>query len=183
MDKTELTHLIAAASRKDEAAFRQLVEHYQSSVYALSFRLLCDEDDAKDATQETFIRLWLNLEKYDVDYSFLTWLYTIATRLCLDKIRSEKRFRKESADDTLLTHFVSSENADQEVTNAELAAIISTFTAELTPKQRVVFTLRCLEELELDEVARISGQTLAQIKSNLFLARKTIREKLKKYLK
>jgi RNA polymerase sigma-70 factor (ECF subfamily) len=75
----------------------------------------------------------------------------------------------------------SSDNAEQYLMNSELGEIIQTLTNELTPKQKIVFTLRCLEELEIEEIIQITGMTAEKIKSNLFLARQSIRQKLEKY--
>lgn len=182
MNKPELNKWIDLSLRKDENAFRNIVERYQFMVYSLAFKFLCDEEDAKDMTQETFIRCWLYLEKYDRKNSFTTWLYTIATNLCLDKIKSNKRFSKIDLGDQSLLHFISSEDLEQNLANKELASIISALTVELTPKQRIVFTLRYLEGLEIEEIRAITKQTPGQIKSNLFLARKTIRERINKII-
>jgi len=63
----------------DKTAFRTVVQHYQRMVLSLAFRMLCNEEEAKDLTQETFIRVWLNFPKYDASRSLATWIYTIAT--------------------------------------------------------------------------------------------------------
>ncbi|MBP5716983.1 MAG: RNA polymerase subunit sigma-70, partial [Bacteroidales bacterium] len=60
----------------DQAAFRAVVQTFQSMVFRLAFRLLCDDDEAKDIVQDTFIRVWLNIGRYDVAQSLRTWIYT-----------------------------------------------------------------------------------------------------------
>ncbi len=181
MDQSTITGLIALSKRNDEKAFRKIVEYYQSMVYSLAFRILCNEEDAKDLVQETFIRVWQHLSSFDRNRKFSTWLYKIATNLCLDKLKSSNRnFQNTSMDDTL-TNFINSEDIEQTIINSELATIIHNLTNELTPKQKIVFTLRHLEELEVDEIVEISGMSADKIKSNLFLARQTIRKKLEKY--
>jgi len=181
MDKSTLNNLIERSSRNDHKAFREIVESYQSLVYSVAFRILCNEEETKDIVQETFIRVWMNLSSYNPDKKFSTWLYAIATNLCLDKLKSSKRnFQGYSIDETLY-NLIASENADQTILNSELAEIIIRLTNELTPKQRVVFTLRHLEELEVDEIEQITGMTSAKIKSNLFLARQTIRKGLENF--
>ena len=178
MDQSTLTDLIALCKRNDRKAFRSIVEGYQSMVYSLAFRMLCNEEEAKDTVQETFIRVWINLQAYNPDKKFSTWIYAIATNLCLDKLKSAKyRLKDNSIDDTIL-NVLSSENVEQSVINTELGIIIRKLTSELTPKQKIVFTLRYLEELEIDEIVQITGLTSEKIKSNLFLARQTIRRKL-----
>ena len=181
MDKSTLNDLMERSTRNDHKAFREIVEGYQSMVYSVVFRILCNEEETKDTVQETFIRVWMNLSKYHPDKKFSTWLYTIAINLCLDKLKSSKRNFQSNTIDETLNNLVASENIEQTIINSELGKIISKLTNELTPKQKIVFTLRYLEELELDEIVQITGQTSNKIKSNLFLARQTIRKKLEKY--
>ena len=178
LDPSTLNELITQSKRNDQKAFRRIVECYQSMIYSLAFRMLCNEEEAKDTVQETFIRVWINLQAYNPDKKFSTWIYAIATNLCLDKLKSAKyRLKDNSIDDTIL-NVLSSENVEQSVINSELGIIIRKLTSELTPKQKIVFTLRYLEELEIDEIVQITGLTSEKIKSNLFLARQTIRRKL-----
>jgi len=181
MDKSTLSELIECSKKNDSSAFRKIVEEYQYMVYTLSFRLLCNEEEARDAVQDTFIKVWLNLNKYNTDQKFSTWLYTIGTNLCLDKLKKRKNIIQQNSNDEALLNLVSSENIEQNLINSELGEIILSLTNELTPKQKVVFTLRFLEELEVEEIIIITGLSAEKIKSNLYLARQTIRKKLEKY--
>jgi RNA polymerase sigma-70 factor (ECF subfamily) len=142
---------------------------------------MCNEEEAKDIVQETFIKVWLNLASYNVEKKFSTWIYAIAAHLCLDRLKSKKSHYPVESIDKALNNFVTVENVEQKLINAELGNIILALTNELTPKQKIVFTLRCLEELEIEEIIQITGMTAGKIKSNLFLARQTIRQKLEKY--
>jgi RNA polymerase sigma-70 factor (ECF subfamily) len=181
MDNHTLVILINSSKRNDTKAFREIVSSHQGMIYSLAFRLLRNEEDAKDIVQETFIRVWKHLSSFDIERKFSTWVYAIATNLCLDKLKSVKHNLQEASIDETLHYLISSENVEQKLINAELGAIISTLTNELTPKQKIVFTLRHLEDLEIEEIVQITGMTGDKIKSNLFLARKNIREKLEKY--
>jgi RNA polymerase sigma-70 factor (ECF subfamily) len=140
--------------------------------------MLCNEEEAKDTVQETFIKVWLNLEHYHTDKKFSTWVYAIATNLCLDKLKSSKHIYQSNATDEALLNQISEDNVEQSMINSELGDIILRLTSGLTPKQKMVFTLRYLEDIEIDEIVQITGLTPAKIKSNLFLARQTIRRKL-----
>ena len=73
----------------DQAAFRTVVQAYQPMVFTLAFRLLCDEDEAKDMVQETMIRVWVSFASFNPRQSLRNWIYTIAIRLCY--VRGEKR--------------------------------------------------------------------------------------------
>jgi RNA polymerase sigma-70 factor, ECF subfamily len=181
MNKSALLELIERSKKNDNRAFRKIVEEYQYMVYTLSFRLLCNEEEARDTVQDTFVKVWLNLNKYNANNKFSTWLYTIVTNLCLDKLKKLKNNFQQNSNDVALLNLVSSENIEQNLINSELGEIISSLTNELTPKQKVVFTLRFLEELEVEEIVIITGLSAEKIKSNLYLARQTIRQKLEKY--
>ncbi|MDR0367593.1 MAG: sigma-70 family RNA polymerase sigma factor [Bacteroidales bacterium] len=180
MDKLLLNNLITLSLKNDYKAFREIVEAYQLSVYSLVFKLLNNEQDAKDVVQETFIKVWLNLEKYNADKKFINWLYKIATNLCMDKLRSLKY--SENLENNIST-LIASDNAEQKMIDEEFEKTVRFLVNGLTPKQKIVFTLHCVDGLEIKEIIEITGMTSAKIKSNLFLARKHIRTKLAHYEK
>jgi len=164
----------------DKTAFRAVVVAYQRMIFALSVRLLCDEEDAKDIVQETFIRVWLNIGKYDKQQSFKTWIYTIATRLCLDKLRQPVHTEPMPEEEEYFASYLSDDWTDRQLENKELISIIHTLVNQLSDKQRLVFTLIHLENMTSAEAAQVTGFSPEQIKSNLYVARKSIQEKLKK---
>jgi len=179
MDNSSLNELILLSKRNDHQAFRKIVEYYQSKIYSLAFRLMSDDDDAKDIAQETFLRVWMHLSGFDTQRKFSTWIYAIATNLCLDKLKSPKHCYRSVMLDDSLNELISSENVEQNLINSELSNIILALTNDLTNKQKIVFTLRDIEELEVEEITQITGLSANKIKSNLFLARQAIRNKLK----
>ena len=165
----------------DQAAFRAVVQTFQPMVFRLAFRLLCDDDEAKDIVQETFIRVWLNIGRYDAAQSLRTWIYTIATRLCLDRLKNARFTAPLPDDDDVFSCFMADDAADSHLENQELASIIRRLADGLSPKQRLVFTLVHLEGLSAADVEQITGLDADKIKSNLYVARKTMRDKLKLY--
>lgn len=181
MDKITLDSLILLSKDNNTQAFRQIVETYQSNVYSLAFKIVNDEHDAKDIVQETFIKTWLTLKSYNSDKKFINWILSIATNLCIDKIRSSKIREYESLD--ILESFITNENAEQKMIDEEFGHFVSALTQELSPKQKIVFTLHCLEGMSTKEIEEITGLNSKKIKSNLFLARKIIRIKLSNYEK
>lgn len=168
----------------DKAAFRHVVQSYQRMVYALAFRLLCNEEEAKDIVQETMIRVWLNFRSFDPsaggDFPLRTWIYTIATHLCLDRLKQESRLEPMPEDESCFKEYMADTETDRRLMNQELMAVIRTLVSQLSPKQRIVFTLVHLENMNTEEVVKISGMDAEKVKSNLYVARKTIRERLKK---
>ena len=180
MDQNTLNELITQSKHNDGNAFRQLVESHQSMIYSLAYRLLCNEEDARDAVQETFIKVWLKLSSFDTSRKFSTWVYAIATNLCYDKLKSGKHFSNCLPAETF-NEVLSDDDVEKKMIDTELGALIATLTSELTPKQKIIFTLSDLEDLETEEIVQITGMTASQIKSNLFLARQALRTKLKNY--
>lgn len=176
------TELIEQCRKGDSNAFKQLVDNYQGMVYVFAFRMLCNEEDAKDVVQETFIKVWRNLSKYNSALKFTTWLYKITANCCYDHLRKGKH-RKQQVDIDQVKHACErmlQSNLEQKIISKDLAAVISQLTQALTPKQKLVFTLKELEGFEVNEISTITNLSPGKIKSNLYLARKTIREQLEK---
>lgn len=162
----------------DAKAFEAIVIEYHQLVFTLAFRLLGNEEDAKDIMQDVFIKVWQNIGKYNEKYRFSTWIYRITCNVCYDKLRADSKRSYNKLEQYTL---ISSLATDAPLHNKELGELILKATEGLTPKQKLVFTLRELEELEISEISQITGMSSAKIRSNLYLARKHIQDKLKDY--
>lgn len=172
--------IIECCRRGDTDSFRAVVQAYQPMVYSLSIKMLADAEEAKDIVQDTFIKVWQSIGSYDNRYSFSTWVYTICSRLCLDRIK-KLRWKAPMADDIdVLENYVSDSNPERQLEGSEWVSIVKVLAQGLSNKQRLVFTLSQLEGLSTDEITEITGMDATQIKSNLSLARKSVREQLKK---
>ena len=165
----------------DQAAFRTVVQAYQPMVFTLAFRLLCDEDEAKDIVQETMIRVWVSFASFNPRQSLRNWIYTIAIRLCYDRLKQKAPLETLPEEEEYFGQYIADDDTERQLENHELLAVIKTLVSRLSPKQRIVFTLVHLENLGTEEVAQITGMDAARIKSNLYVARKTIREQLKQF--
>ena len=175
-----LPGLIDRSLRHERSAFRQLVEEHQHYVFALAFRVVRDEEDARDVTQETFIRVWKHLHTYDMRTKFTTWLYTITMNLAYDQLKGNRRKRHrlsviESSD---LDNVAAPMEEEAGIVNRDLAEKITELAGGLPPKQQKVFILRDLQDLSVDEVARVLSMSVNSVKTNLCYARRSIREKM-----
>jgi RNA polymerase sigma-70 factor (ECF subfamily) len=168
-------HLIEKAALGDREAFRELVEVVQGFLYAVAFRLLGEKEEAEDAVQETLIKTWKNLPSYRPEVRLTTWLYQIMTNHCLDRLKSATyRQRQQQRPLEAISHVPRAELASTPTERHDFFLLVQEATAMLPEKQKVVFVLRDLEELEVPEVMHITGLTEDQIKSNLYLARKRL---------
>lgn len=158
-----------------EAAFRELVERYREPLYRLSVSLLLDRMAADDAVQETFIRLWTRVRRYHPRYTVRTWIYTICVRRCYDELRRRRRHRE--AVEALPTGGVDVNRMEAD----ELLMLLQRVTVQLPPRQRVVYQLRELDGFSAEETSATTGMSLEQVKANLWVARNTVKEKLKQY--
>ena len=173
------SEIITRCQRGDKAAFREVVQSYQRMVFSLSLKMLADEEEAKDVVQETFIRVWQGIRSYDPQKPFKTWLYTIATRLCLDRLKRQRPVVPLPDDERTLHRFASDDNSQRQMENAEWAAIVRLLAEGLSEKQRIAFSLCQLEGLSPQEAEEMTDMDARQLKSNLYVARQTIRKRLK----
>jgi RNA polymerase sigma-70 factor (ECF subfamily) len=177
-----LPELIGRCLRNEGGAFRQLVEEHQRYVFSLAFRVLRDDEDARDVVQETFIRVWKNLHAYDMRSKFTTWLYTITVNLAYDQLKSRTRKRRWF----LAPGSVESQNSagaaeeEMNIVNRDLAAKIEELAGSLPPKQQLVFVLRDLQDLSVDEVAQALFMSTSTVKANLCYARRFIRTQMQR---
>jgi RNA polymerase sigma-70 factor (ECF subfamily) len=170
--------IIRQCQSGNKEVFRWVVQTHQRLVFSVALKMLADEEEAKDVVQETFIRAWQRIRDYDPRKPFTTWLYTIASRLCIDHLKRMRRLLPLPEDERVLQRFVADTDCQRTLENSEWVAIVRMLANELSPKQKLVFTLCQLEGLPSTEVEQITGLDARQVKSNLYVARQTIRKRL-----
>lgn len=180
----QLNGLIDSAKDGNTRSFEMIVRTFQRYAFAVSFKILCSEEEAKDIVQESFIRIWKHLNRYDSKVKFTTWMYKIVVNLCYDRLRMLKRRNDNVEFITDGFELMSAEdNPEIEFTNKEMAELIMKISGGLPEKQRIIFVLRDLENLSISEVTEITGMSESSVKTNLVYARRNIKEKLIKLVK
>lgn len=179
----DVFELIEKAKLGNTRAFEMVVRTYQRYGFAVAFRILCNEEDAKDVVQECFIRIWKHRNEFDKKIKFTTWMYKIVVNLCFDKLKSQKRKRNifENFDEDSVANAPNGIDLEKELTNKEMAAMIKHFASGLSEKQKTVFILRDMEDLSIEEVSEIMNISSGSVKTNLFYARQSIRKKIIKW--
>ena len=170
--------IIRKCKAGDKTAFRCVVQNCQGMVYSLSLKMLADVEEAKDVVQDTFIKVWQNIGSYDDRYGFNTWVYTIASRLCLDRLRKVRASGPSGEDERIFETVADDSDPERQLESSEWVSVVKVMANELSGKQKLVFTLSQLEGLETDQIIEITGLDADQIKSNLYAAKKNIRERL-----
>lgn len=176
--------LIEECKKGNLQNFRKLIGISSPFAFSVAFRMLGDEDLAKDVVQETMITIWSKLNKIKSAESYKTWLYRIVVNKCYDEMRRKKKIMEDRADDKTwasISNHISDENPS-ELENRETAMIINLMTRKLSPRQKSVFVLSDLEEMTPKEISEITGMSKRNIKANLHYARKNIGEMIEKYI-
>ncbi len=181
-NKIEETLWIARARQGDQTAFTRLVDAYQRPVINVCYRMLGNYVEAEDAAQEVFIRAYLKLDTYDTNRKFSSWLFSIASHHCIDRLRKQ-RMKLVSWDDLPPWNWVSAKESEQpesvlleDETTRELHALLNT----LPPDYRAAVVLKYWHEMSYDEIAETLETTVSAIKSKLFRARKMMAQSAKK---
>jgi len=166
----------------DEDAFAQLVETYQTAIYNLCYRMLGESGEAEDAAQEAFLRAYSQLSTYDPTRSFKTWLFSIASHYCIDRLRKRRLTWLSLDDDDLPPHPALQEPSPgpEEVSvRREQTAVIQTLLAKLAPEDRSVIIMRYWYDLSYEEIAEATRVSVSSVKSRLHRARGTVAEMIK----
>jgi RNA polymerase sigma-70 factor, ECF subfamily len=181
---TDLHEIIGKVKTGDQAAFRRLVEEYRQQAFSLAFRIVCDEEEARDVVQESFIKVWQKIETFDMNGNFSGWLNTIVANSAIDRMRQIKKHPTVKLDQVInkIDH-LNLNIVQTEVDNQETAQLILWISEGLPEKQKMVFILRDLQGVDSSEVQQILNLSETSVKSNLYYARKAIREKLLKVIK
>ena len=169
----------------DQSAFSDIVNLYQHKLYQICYRMLGNKQEAEDIAQEAFIRAYVNLHSFDQKRKFSTWLYRIATNLCIDRIRKKKpdyyldaevagtdgldMYSQLAADEAL---------PEEQLEKMELQERIQYEISRLPEKYRSVIVLKYIEELSLQEIGEILDMQTGTVKTRIHRGREALRKQL-----
>jgi RNA polymerase sigma-70 factor (ECF subfamily) len=164
------------AQKGDNAAFSRLVEVYQKPVYNLCYRMLGNAGDAEDAAQETFIRAYRAIKRYDPSRKFSSWLLTIASNYCIDQHRRRKlpTFSYDSFDSPDIPE--KAKSMESMIMQGEHQEKISELLQELQPKDRSAIVMHYWYDYSYEEISEALSLSVSAVKSRLHRARKTLAE-------
>ena len=164
---------ITAARRGNAAAFTRLVEAYQRPVYNLAYRMLGNADEAEEAAQETFLRVYTQLGTYQPERKFSSWLFSIASHYCIDVLRRRRLTWLSIEDEEAPAEILTSDAPGPEDTmlQNEQETTVRKMLATLPPDYRLPVVLRYWNELSYEEIAEATHSTVSAVKSKLFRAR------------
>lgn len=169
--KNANTHCISLLLTRNESAFKEVYYAYSRQLYSVAFQILKEDTLAQEVVQETFIALWENLNKLKPDSNVWGYLYVVARRNCLNKLRALGTSMKFVNEARQLLE-VSTSSVSNKIEKNELQAIINSYIAELPPKQREVF-----------QMSREDGKSHLEIAQELNLSPNTVRNHIVEVLR
>lgn len=182
IDIDEIKYIKRAAAG-DADAFEQLVVLYQPQVYRLAYRMTNHPEDAADLTQEIFLKAWTNLEKFEFKSAFSTWLYRLASNLCIDFLRNSRRkpsvpltFEDAEGEEQRIEVIDPAPQPEDALLAAEQQEQLNAAMLDLEPEHRQILTLRVVNDLSYTDIAEILGIKEGTVKSRIARAREKLRK-------
>jgi len=185
--------LVAAFKGGDTSAFEQLWRKYEQRIYNHCLRMVGDEEEGHDLTQEVSIKVFRKIKNYEHTYAFYTWLYRITVNCCIDYLRKKRRHAQEvsltpgsdeESQDQPREYSIPDESMipDKTLLNLELSEAIDRALLQLSVKLREIFVLKEVGGFSYDEIADILSCSRGTVKSRLFRARERLQELLEPYV-
>jgi RNA polymerase sigma-70 factor (ECF subfamily) len=168
---------IERALQGDQAAFGQLMHRYTGAVYNLAYRMLGNAQDAEDAVQEIFLRAYTRLTSFDRSRRFSTWLLSIGSNYCIDRLR-RRRFAWLTLDDVAYTMPSRERGPERSALEHEQRDRIQAALRQLPEHYRLVLVLRYWQDMSYDEIAHVTGLTESALKTRLHRARHMLADAL-----
>lgn len=155
------------------------MEKYNQKVYWHIRNILIDHEDTNDVTQNTFIKVWKNLDKFRGDSSIFSWIYRIATNESLNFIRKNKKHQQALSMDTAQDYLEAQIDKSPELNGDEIQKKLFKAVAKLPEKQRLIFSMKYFQDMKYTEISEVLDQSVGGLKANYHHAVKKIEETLK----
>ncbi len=170
--------LVRATIKGDQQAFQRLVELYQGPIYNMAYRMLHNAHDAEDAAQEIFLRMYTKIETYDQSRKFSTWIFSVASNYCIDRIR--RRRPLVPLDDMAFALPSNEDGPERLALRGELRDTVQRALATLPDHYRLIAVLRYWHDFSYQEIEEITKLSESAVKTRLHRARKMIAQALDK---
>lgn len=175
--------IISRILKKDLRAFELLVKQYEKLVFHVVGRMLKDEQDKEDVSQEVFIKVHQSLGNFQFKSKLSTWIARIAYLTAIDYLKKYKKINSTEVLDDLENYHFTRDSPDTVVEKKEISNYVNKLIEMMPEQYRIVITLYHLNEFSYQEIEEITGMPEGTIKSYLFRGRKLLKEKLELYLK
>ncbi len=178
--------LVARATAGDQDAFNQLVKRWERPIFALAYRTLGREEEARDVVQDAFLRAYRGLKGFKGEAKFSSWLYRITLNLCRDWVRKERRAPvsqpPEGVDavDLADEQAAPTESVEDLVARREMSAAVQLAMAELPEEQRTAIMLKEYHGLTFQEIAEMLDCPLSTVKTRLYQGLSVLRRRLER---
>ncbi len=191
--KSAEADLIGRCKQGDRRAFQELVEKYQRRAYGIAFGMLRNRDDAMDAAQEAFVKVFRNMKSFKGDSSFYTWFYRIVVNVCIDHCRKRAKMKPVEYDETFrrrderqdvvpLSGNTRDMHPEVQFEQGELSKVLNAAIESLSENHRTIILLREIEGMSYEDIAEAVGVHVGTVMSRLHHARKNLQKALKPYL-
>ncbi len=168
-------HYIDLINKGDTNAFAKLVDRYKDLVYTLTLRMLKNREEAEEVSQDTFIKVYKSINQYKGESKFSTWIYRIAYNSSLDRLKKNRKYFNNVAIDEFTEHQVKTiDNALSKLEDEERNHAIQKCIALLSSDDAFLLTLYYFEDQNLDEISKVIGLTINNVKVKLFRSRKKL---------
>lgn len=182
--------LVSRSQKGDISAFEELIYNYEKKAYNIAFRIMGNEEDAKDMTQEAFIKIYKSIGNFRGESTFSTWLYRIVTNVCLDELRKRKKNStiplemniETEKGNAVLELSAEKETPEDIYEQVEKKHMIQSAISSLADDYKTVIILRDVQGFSYEEIATMLNCSLGTIKSRINRARNLLKDKLRHQL-
>ena len=187
MNPRQIREFVRRARGGDEEAFGELVKIYHQRIYGLAFGMVNNVEDAKEIAQQVWIKVWKKLGGFKEDARFFTWVYRVTSNASLDFLRRRSRRKEDPLPDGVESFGdLQPERAastvsrpDRQAQHDEVRAAFDEAVAELSPEHRMTITLREVEGMSYDQIAKVMKCRKGTVMSRVFYARRKLQERLR----